>query len=395
MTAVAFVEWINHFAKFKPSGKVLLIFDGAASHLDANIVEAAETNDIVLYCLPSNTTHALQPMDVSCFKPYESYWDDEVLRYWDRKGERRITKQVFAEIFGRIWPKAMTPSNIMSGFRGTGIYPFLPDAIRPEFFAPSDVTERPDEQCDDLRDEPSTPETSQPLPSANIVDLSHFPELPSDDEDDEMIDDGATVNELSPILPTNELSTATPCEIPPPQETPAPQGTPAPQETTANVSFTQILTTPKVTTGKQRRRKALNYRGTQVTRELFAQAGAEGSSSGTSTVGPKQKKLKKTIKPSDTSTQKKKGKATMKKTQTSKPSRAYEPLPGPSRLQNPDPKVKSSTKNKNESWYCFICQEDYAEDMVLCSVCHTYVHQLCAAYDPREDTLYLCPECEV
>uniref|UniRef100_A0A2H1VUE0 SFRICE_004274 n=1 Tax=Spodoptera frugiperda TaxID=7108 RepID=A0A2H1VUE0_SPOFR len=37
--------------------------------------------DILLYCLPSNTTHELQPLDKSVNKSYENFWDEEVLLY--------------------------------------------------------------------------------------------------------------------------------------------------------------------------------------------------------------------------------------------------------------------------------------------------------------------------
>lgn len=56
----------------------------------------------------------------------------------------------FTEIFTKVWLKAMTPpSNIISGFRATGIFPFDPDVIPDSAFAPSFVTlveERPLEQ---------------------------------------------------------------------------------------------------------------------------------------------------------------------------------------------------------------------------------------------------------
>jgi hypothetical protein len=78
-----FVRWIEHFAKYKPVGDVLLVFDGAASHLDPSIVEEADKHQIYLFCLPSNTTHELQPLDLdkSVFRSFETYWDEEILRF--------------------------------------------------------------------------------------------------------------------------------------------------------------------------------------------------------------------------------------------------------------------------------------------------------------------------
>ena len=67
MTTETFVKWIRHFARYKPTGKVLLVFDGAASHLHPDIVNEAEKHDITLFCLPSNTTHELQPMERQFF----------------------------------------------------------------------------------------------------------------------------------------------------------------------------------------------------------------------------------------------------------------------------------------------------------------------------------------
>src|SRR5699024_11114288 len=79
MTNESFIFWLDHFDKFKNAGATLLIFDGAKSHLDISIVEAAENHGITLFCLPSNTTPELQPMDKAVFKSYETFWDQEVL----------------------------------------------------------------------------------------------------------------------------------------------------------------------------------------------------------------------------------------------------------------------------------------------------------------------------
>ncbi|KAI4466292.1 hypothetical protein MML48_3g00008862 [Holotrichia oblita] len=142
MTAVTFTIWLNHFVKFKSPGRCLLIFDGARSHLDAAIVDAAEAYDIMLPCLPSNTTHELQPLDKSVFRAFEHYWDEEVLNYWTREPERKITRGRFGHILSIIWPKVMSPANLMAGFRATGIYPFNKDVIPDVAYAPSTLTER-------------------------------------------------------------------------------------------------------------------------------------------------------------------------------------------------------------------------------------------------------------
>ena len=140
MATELFIKWLEHFSIYKPVGKVLLIFDGASSHLHPGIVDAAIANDVVLFCLPSNTTHELQPMDKSVFRSFEHYWDTEVLKFWRAHPDRVITKARFGSICTPAYNKAISITNVCNGFRATGIYPFDPDAIPDIAFAPSTVT---------------------------------------------------------------------------------------------------------------------------------------------------------------------------------------------------------------------------------------------------------------
>lgn len=158
MTSDLFVEFIQHLAKYKVAEKCLLIFDGAKCHLSLEALEEAENNDIVLYCLPSNTTHELQPLDKSVNKSFEHHWDEEVLNYLCASADRTLTKTIFNKIFTRVWPKCMTHSNIVNGFKATGLFPFDPQVIPEEAFAPSVLTEIP---C---------PQTQEPLISNSLDD---------------------------------------------------------------------------------------------------------------------------------------------------------------------------------------------------------------------------------
>ena len=81
MTTEAFVNWLTHFSHYKVAGSCLLVFDGMTSHLHHSIVEAEHCH-ITLLCLPSQTTHELQPMDKSVFGPFEHYWDEQVLLFY-------------------------------------------------------------------------------------------------------------------------------------------------------------------------------------------------------------------------------------------------------------------------------------------------------------------------
>ncbi|XP_030753168.1 uncharacterized protein LOC115880172 [Sitophilus oryzae] len=100
MNREIFVQWLHHFSKFKPAGRILLILDGASCHLDISIVDAAENFEMSLYCLPSNTTHELQPLDKAVFRAFEHYWDSELLRYW--KDNPTNLRSIKKENFGKI-----------------------------------------------------------------------------------------------------------------------------------------------------------------------------------------------------------------------------------------------------------------------------------------------------
>ena len=157
MTTALFVEFIEHLGAFKMPGKALLIFGGARSHLSPDIVDAAYAHNIFLYCLASNTTHELQPMDKAVFRSFEHYWDTEVLKYWRQFPDRSVTKERFGSLFTPVWNKALTIGNITSGFRSTCIYPFDPTIIPDEAFAPSELTFREEEEMELEQQAPGLP----------------------------------------------------------------------------------------------------------------------------------------------------------------------------------------------------------------------------------------------
>lgn len=177
MTSSLFVEFIQHFAQHKAPGKCLLIFDGAKCHLTYEALEEADKNNIVLYCLPSNTTHELQPLDKSVNRSFEHHWDEEVLNYLSNSLERTLNKVAFNKIFSRTWPKCITQPNITNGFKATGLYPLDPDVIPEDAYAPSILSQRPlPETLQNEIDQPFLPvQVSSPvseLSSPSLIDES-------------------------------------------------------------------------------------------------------------------------------------------------------------------------------------------------------------------------------
>ncbi|KAJ8927279.1 hypothetical protein NQ314_020282 [Rhamnusium bicolor] len=61
-----FHNWLNKNGIKRP---VILFIDGHKSHMTLALNQFCEDNGIILYALPPNTTHILQPADVSVFRP--------------------------------------------------------------------------------------------------------------------------------------------------------------------------------------------------------------------------------------------------------------------------------------------------------------------------------------
>ena len=143
MTSQTFVRWLQHFNRYKSGGECLLIMDGAKCHLNYSTVEAAEDMAVTLLCLPSNTTHELQPMDKSVFGPFEKFWDNELMNFWSTFEDCEFNNQQFGYVFTPLWDKSATPKNVKAGFEACGISLLNPNRILEQAFAPSQTIELP------------------------------------------------------------------------------------------------------------------------------------------------------------------------------------------------------------------------------------------------------------
>jgi hypothetical protein len=57
--------------------KHIYIFNGHGSHVTLQTIEQAQTFKLDMVTLPSHTSHALQPLDVACFKPFKTTFRKE------------------------------------------------------------------------------------------------------------------------------------------------------------------------------------------------------------------------------------------------------------------------------------------------------------------------------
>ena len=115
----------------KPTSQqpILLLLDGHTSHTSRSIIEWARSHHIIFQVLPAHTSHVLQPLDVSVFRPFKAFYNKACAFYMKRNIGQTVDKYCMGKITSNAYLKAMTPMNIISGFRKTGCYPLCPEVI--------------------------------------------------------------------------------------------------------------------------------------------------------------------------------------------------------------------------------------------------------------------------
>jgi hypothetical protein len=80
----SFTDWFKKVllpdAKKLP-GKKVLIGDNLSSHINMEVISLCASNNIEFVCLPPNSTHLLQPLDVGIFGPMKQAWRVQLKSY--------------------------------------------------------------------------------------------------------------------------------------------------------------------------------------------------------------------------------------------------------------------------------------------------------------------------
>jgi hypothetical protein len=126
------VDWLKHFIKHT-DGKVLrarrlLILDGHESHQSLKFQELCKENNIYTLCMPSHSSHLLQPLDVVCFSVLKRAYSREI-EALIRHHINHITKLEFLPAYKAVFEQPFTSANIRSAFRGAGLVPFQPEVV--------------------------------------------------------------------------------------------------------------------------------------------------------------------------------------------------------------------------------------------------------------------------
>lgn len=140
-----FVKVIEHVAKHtqaSPTNEIILVMDNHESHVALNCVVHAKECGINIVTLPPHTSNKTQPLDLSVFGPFKSYFNSTADSWMLKNPGKTITIYQMGELMGSAWVRAATPSNIASGFQLSGIWPLNRDAFTSQGYLPSTVTDR-------------------------------------------------------------------------------------------------------------------------------------------------------------------------------------------------------------------------------------------------------------
>ena len=106
----------------------LLIVDGHESHNNHEFHKYCEEQKIIVLCMPSHSSHLLQPLNVGCFAPLKRAYYKEI-KGWSQYAKTQVKKETFLPAFYIAFSSAITKENILASFRGAGLVPHDPERV--------------------------------------------------------------------------------------------------------------------------------------------------------------------------------------------------------------------------------------------------------------------------
>ena len=95
MNSNIFIKWLDRFSSNVPSHVkrlIALVYYNYGIHSNTDIVEKLIKLRIILVLLRSNSTHLIQPLDVSVFKPFKMELKHQIEKYMIKNACTSFTK---------------------------------------------------------------------------------------------------------------------------------------------------------------------------------------------------------------------------------------------------------------------------------------------------------------
>ena len=145
MNEELFLVYLKHLIRHtrcSKEQKILVIFDNHDSHISLQAVDLARDKGIVMLTLPPHTSHPLQPLDRSVYGPFKKAYNRAMDAWMRSNPGKTVTIYEIPSIVNDAHMVAMTPANVLAGFRSTGIFPYNRDLFTEIDFAAAVVTDR-------------------------------------------------------------------------------------------------------------------------------------------------------------------------------------------------------------------------------------------------------------
>ncbi|CBN74791.1 transposase [Ectocarpus siliculosus] len=101
----------------------ILLLDGHASHVSVEVVRLAMNLKIILFQLPSRTSHITQPLDVVAFGRFKKSVARVLACFYHNSGGLLPLKRDMPGVIADAWKVSFTPEMNKSSFAGAGLWP--------------------------------------------------------------------------------------------------------------------------------------------------------------------------------------------------------------------------------------------------------------------------------
>ncbi|KAJ8885068.1 hypothetical protein PR048_011264 [Dryococelus australis] len=177
ITIELFRKFHEHFVAHKPQGKKsnLLEVDGLSTHVsDPDILQFAVDNSIIMISIPPHTSHYIQPLDRSFFRPLKMHYCGVCNNWIKQNPTRSVTKLQFGMLLSQVWGKACSVENGVSEFRACGLVQFNPGAIPESAFSSCECFQMTETETRAERSHCSfQPTNAEPVPgTSGLMDCS-------------------------------------------------------------------------------------------------------------------------------------------------------------------------------------------------------------------------------